>query len=498
MKLIFIIFFLLLLVSNISAFEESEFDFDYPAPTFNNNTAMVNTSTTADFWDLLDTPADLLLSMFSATWIDTTLDMNGKNINGSGNISLKFGDLISEQNPDGADAIRIKGTDYIDVVIGGMTGLFAVWNVADTIPIFYVNERGDTNIAGDVDIGGDILLNDGDLTTTGDGIFDELTLTGPTSTDYKWTHGSSQELQMILQSQTDDTQSWLSLMTKKGDGGDNLQFRIWAKGIPAFVEDREYFRIIYNAASRYFEIATTADGTGTQMPLRLSGSGLGVAQLVLNIDGSIDFGGDVNVNGNSIIGVTKIQSQASANIEYDAQGFIHEFMDDISVNGNITSQNVFIPQYMFAHTNATIPVLGVGTWTNISFAQEDSDIKFGIAHTYNDNTNHTFMIMEDGIYEVDYDLDIEDNSGTASDIDIAARLAYTNGTEIKGSVFETDVQKQGISAELSHDFLMRVYAGESFMVQFTASDADVQISTHGTFGDHPESATITIKKIANL
>ena len=73
-------------------------------------------------------------------------------------ILLEFGDLISEQNPDGADAIRIKGTDYIDIVIGGMTGLFAVWNVADTIPVFYVNERGDTDITGDATIGGDALV----------------------------------------------------------------------------------------------------------------------------------------------------------------------------------------------------------------------------------------------------------------------------------------------------------------------------------------------------
>ncbi len=36
------------------------------------------------------------------------------------------------------------------------------------------------------------------------------------------------------------------------------------------------------------------------------------------------------------------------------------------------------------------------------------------------------------------------------------------------------------------------------VVQFVADNSDVQISTHGTFGDHPESATITIKKIANL
>ncbi len=64
-------------------------------------------------------------------------------------ISLQFGDLVSEQNPDAVNAIRIKGTSDVDVVIGSMSGFFAVWNVADDTPVFYVNERGDTDIAGD-------------------------------------------------------------------------------------------------------------------------------------------------------------------------------------------------------------------------------------------------------------------------------------------------------------------------------------------------------------
>ncbi|KKL45357.1 hypothetical protein LCGC14_2356500, partial [marine sediment metagenome] len=73
----------------------------------------------------------------TSLWNYGTFGINGSgNFNTTGNITADnffgtFGDLVSEQNPDGADAIRIKGTDYVDVVIGGMTGLFAVWNVAD-------------------------------------------------------------------------------------------------------------------------------------------------------------------------------------------------------------------------------------------------------------------------------------------------------------------------------------------------------------------------------
>ncbi len=131
-------------------------------------------------------------------YLGSNADILG-NLTVGGNLSLEFGDLVSEQNPDGADAIRIKGTDYIDIVIGGMTGLFAIWNVADTIPIFYVNERGDTNIAGDLIVDTNTLFADagnnriGVLTTTpqntlnvlGDGNF-----TGNLTADIYFGNGS--------------------------------------------------------------------------------------------------------------------------------------------------------------------------------------------------------------------------------------------------------------------------------------------------------------------
>ena len=171
---------------------------------------------------------------------------------------------------------------------------------------------------------------------------------------------------------------------------------------------------------------------------------------------------------------------------------------DATFSGIVYGSNLFIPQYLYAHTNATIPILGASEWTNITFAQEDTDVKFGISHIYNDNTNHTFTIMQDGVYEIDFDIDVEDTSAGASDVDIAGRVIYVNGTEIIGSEFETDITKQGVETELSHDFLAIFKAGDEIVVQFVATDEDVQISTHATFGDYPESASVVINKVANL
>ena len=171
---------------------------------------------------------------------------------------------------------------------------------------------------------------------------------------------------------------------------------------------------------------------------------------------------------------------------------------NLTVDDYITSSNVFIPQYLFSHNNATIPVFGASTWTNVTFDQEDSDIKQGISHTYNDNTNHTFTIMDSGIYDISYDVDVEDTSASASNIDVAIRLVNSSGDEVIGSVFEADITKQGTEVELSHRFLINSLANQVYYLQFVAQDADVQISTHGTFGDHPESASIVINKVANL
>ena len=171
---------------------------------------------------------------------------------------------------------------------------------------------------------------------------------------------------------------------------------------------------------------------------------------------------------------------------------------DIIATGNITSENLFVSEYIFSHTNETIPLTTVNVWENVTFGQENVDLKKGIGHVHDDNTNHTFTIKRDGIFFINYDLDVEDTSVGASNIDVAGRLIYANGTEIIGSVFEVEVTKQGVETELTHNFLARLLKDDVVVFQFIADDEDIQISTHGTFGDFPESATVIINKIANL
>ena len=72
-----------------------------------------------------------------------------------------FGDLVSEQNPDAVNAIRVKATGSdVDVVIGDASGYFSVWNAADNNAVFYVNNLGDTDIARNLTVDGTIINTD--------------------------------------------------------------------------------------------------------------------------------------------------------------------------------------------------------------------------------------------------------------------------------------------------------------------------------------------------
>lgn len=220
-------------------------------------------------------------------------------------------------------------------------------------------------------------------------------------------------------------------------------------------------------------------------------------------DGTVRFGED-----NAL---TEWGTAGDASIYYNASDFIIDsaevgsgktyfkenvtFEKDVVINGVLFGGS---PQYIFAHNNESMPLITANVWQNVTFSQEATYIKMGISHVHNDATNITFTISESGIYDIDYDFDVIDTSPSASDIDVAGRVIFTNGTEILGSVFESDITKQNIEVEISHNFLARLGAGDEIVFQFVADDADVEISTHGTFGVHPESATIMIEKIANL
>ncbi|KKK49696.1 hypothetical protein LCGC14_3132470, partial [marine sediment metagenome] len=120
-----------------------------------NNREIWRLNSNSDSSFSFESGLDSEIVMINRTGLFVTGDLNL-----TGNISLPFGDLVSEQNPDAVDAIRIKasGSD-VDVVLGGVTDLFSVWNAADTTPVFFVNNVGNTDVLGDLTIGDDIFMS---------------------------------------------------------------------------------------------------------------------------------------------------------------------------------------------------------------------------------------------------------------------------------------------------------------------------------------------------
>ena len=105
----------------------------------------------ADIVEILEN-ADKFVPYINAT-ID--VDLGSQNLTTTGDILLEFGDLVSEQNPDTVDAIRMKATSSdVDVVLG-VGGCFNIWNATDSVPtdnIFNVRDNGDVFITGAIDM----------------------------------------------------------------------------------------------------------------------------------------------------------------------------------------------------------------------------------------------------------------------------------------------------------------------------------------------------------
>lgn len=148
--------------------------------------------------------------------------------------------------------------------------------------------------------------------------------------------------------------------------------------------------------------------------------------------------------------------------------------------------------HFFAHTNITLPVI-LGVWRNITFDQEETDLIAGASHDPVGRLNYTFNITESGIYKFQYFMSYTDSSPSPTS-NIATRV-IRNGIEINGSTFEIDTTRQDAETEGSNTIHVRIDAGDSIAYQFIADDSDVALETHSTFGQHPDSATITMSRI---
>ncbi len=167
----------------------------------------------------------------------------------------------------------------------------------------------------------------------------------------------------------------------------------------------------------------------------------------------------------------------------------------VNVSGNITADNVFIPSILFAHTKAAQAVTAGGLWINVSFNDSATEITRRIQHTFDDETNDSFTIDDAGDFMIQFDIDVEDTAGAPS-ANVVARVWLVGFGEIEGSLMEVDTTKQNADIEISHHLISRLSAGAVIKLQLTSDDTTVKVVSGATFGDHPDSATISIARVA--
>lgn len=161
----------------------------------------------------------------------------------------------------------------------------------------------------------------------------------------------------------------------------------------------------------------------------------------------------------------------------------------------VSAEDEFLPSFIFVHTDVNITSLGSGTWYNITFYDEIASPKSRITHTYDDETNHTFTIVDDGYYNLDYYLSFLDIA-PAPNGHIAARVIL-NGVEVNGSLREQDTTKQNADTLVGHgNILMNLSAGDVLSVQFATDDTTISLASHATYGVHKDTAIVTIERVA--
>ena len=258
-------------------------------------------------------------------------------------------------------------------------------------------------------------------------------------------------------------------------------------------DNTEWGSISYINSSDEFRIAVGKGSINLNDSLYINGSSGNVGIGTASPTHKLNVVGIVNITQNITLG-EKISFKFGEFIDNLVDGWLR-ITGNLNVTGNITAENVFLPSFVFAHTNNTIQVASTGVWYNITFDEEESTPKLRITHTYDDNTNDTFTIIDNGYYNIHYALSFEDATATPS-AHIVTRV-IKNGDEISGSLLEEDSSKQYDDFTISNGPIVYLVTGDNITFQFTADDTDVSLTSHRTYGEHHDTGVIKIIKIGN-
>lgn len=109
-----------------------------------------------------------------------------------------------------------------------------------------------------------------------------------------------------------------------------------------------------------------------------------------------------------------------------------------------------------------------------------------------DSTNDTFIIQDDGVYEIDFTPTFSD---TAASPDGHVEIRITrNGTEIDGSAKEMDSTDQYADFTFTSSAILALTKGDEIRFEFTSDDSTIGMSSHNKYAGHKTTAKIRIKR----
>ena len=154
--------------------------------------------------------------------------------------------------------------------------------------------------------------------------------------------------------------------------------------------------------------------------------------------------------------------------------------------------NLYVPAYVYHHTNYSKAVGSAGTWYNIQFPDSHHSIK-NINFTI--TNNDTFRILYDGEYRMAYRISTDDSQPTPTS-ESYGRIII-NGDEVHGTLQSKGMSRQNAISSVSAHVIEYLYVDDEVQLQFTADATTVTLRSHTSYGDVPSSAIFSISRLAD-
>lgn len=360
----------------------------------------------------------------------------------------------------------------------------------------------------------------GNFNTTGNATIKDLTITAPTSGEYKFLNAVPGGNRLGLQCQTSGQPTRVQFFSKDGDGTDNILFEFFAKGTPTNLstDNIAWLQLGFNAVALEYQLRSVRGGSGTYYPVHLNA---GVTnQFRLETDGTSSFGGQLTatdyygdsisvtdgtisdtfrVNTGAVAYFGTIYSNASS-IYYDGTNmYINpkstgsgelRILGNLNVTGNVSMKR---PYGLFSSTqdqtlalaNTAYPV--TFNWTEDSYLiTKQGDSNFSVSQ------NGDYLIELSAVFQ-----SAVANKKSHLWFQIWNGTAWNN---VPRSNTEMTIRTLGSDYIVAVPYILDIHTNEKFRIMFAGNDNGIFLNymTNTSYAPETPSILMTANKISEI